>query len=88
VWAAGITLQAMDSSHVSLIALFLRAQGFQHYRADRNISLGLSIASMAKILKIAGNNDIVTLRADDEGDALTFMFETPKQTRLSSSRSS
>jgi len=82
--STGITLQAMDSSHVSLVALFLRADGFQHYRADRNISLGISLASMAKILKIAGNDDIITLRAEDAGDAVTFMFESPKQTRLSS----
>ena len=67
----------MDSSHVSLVALFLRAEGFQHYRADRNISLGISLASMAKILKIAGNDDIITLKAEDAGDAVTFMFESP-----------
>lgn len=30
--SAGVSLQAMDSSHVSLVALFLRAEGFQHYR--------------------------------------------------------
>jgi len=37
-----------------------------------------------KILKIAGNDDIITLKAEDAGDAVTFMFESPKQTRLSS----
>ena len=30
----------MDSSHVSLVALSLRADGFAHYRCDRNISMG------------------------------------------------
>jgi proliferating cell nuclear antigen len=41
----------MDSSHVSLVALHLKADGFQHFRADRNISLGINLGSMAKILK-------------------------------------
>lgn len=82
--ANGLSLQAMDSSHVSLVALFLKHDGFQHYRCDKNISLGVSMASMAKLLKIAGNDDIVTLRAEDAGDQLTFLYESPKQLRHSS----
>jgi len=81
--STGITLQAMDSSHVSLVALFLRAEGFQQYRCDRNISLGISLASMSKVLKCAGNDDIITLKAEDSGDSVSFMFESPKQTRMS-----
>lgn len=81
--STGISLQAMDSSHVSLVALFLRSEGFEHYRADRNISLGINLASMAKILKCAGNDDCITLKAQDNGENVTFMFESPKQTRVS-----
>jgi len=47
--------KAMDSSHVSLVALLLRAEGFDPYRCDRNLSLGISISSMSKILKCSGN---------------------------------
>jgi len=81
--SAGVSLQAMDSSHVSLVALFLKADGFSHYRCDRNISLGINMASMAKILKCAGNDDIITLKAEDTADSVSFMFESPKQTRVS-----
>jgi proliferating cell nuclear antigen len=73
----------MDSSHVSLVTLFLRAEGFQHYRSDRSLSLGINMGSMSKMLKCAGNDDIITLKADDQPDDLTFMFESPKQTRIS-----
>ena len=45
----GISLQAMDSSHVSLVALLLRADGFDHFRCDRNISLGINLGSMGKV---------------------------------------
>lgn len=65
--STGVSLQAMDSSHVSLVSLFLRNDGFQHYRADRNISLGLNLGSLSKVLKCAGNDDIITLKADDNG---------------------
>ena len=79
----GISLQAMDSSHVSLVALLLRADGFDHFRCDRNISLGINLASMGKVLKCCNNDDIVTLKADDNADSMTFMFENQSQDRIS-----
>jgi len=81
--SSGITLQAMDAAHVSLVALFLRAEGFHHFRADRNISLGISLTALSKILKCAGADDIITLKAEDNGENVTLMFESPKQTRVS-----
>ncbi|CAM9633636.1 unnamed protein product [Heterosigma akashiwo] len=56
----GISLQAMDSSHVSLCSLMLRMDMFDHFRADRNSTLGINITNFSKILKCAGNDDIVT----------------------------
>jgi len=50
--SSGITLQAMDSAHVSLVALFLRADGFNHFRADRNISLGIISPRLRKSLSV------------------------------------
>jgi proliferating cell nuclear antigen len=34
-------------------------------------------------VRCAGNEDIITLKAEDSGDTVTFMFESPKQTRVS-----
>ncbi|GFZ14962.1 proliferating cellular nuclear antigen 1 [Actinidia rufa] len=81
--ATGFSMQAMDSSHVALVALLLRSEGFEHYRCDRNISMGINLANMAKILKCAGNDDIVTVKADDGTDSVTFMFESPTQDKIS-----
>jgi proliferating cell nuclear antigen len=50
----GISLQAMDSSHVCLVSLNLQADGFDHYRCDKNLSMGLHLPNLAKILKCAG----------------------------------
>jgi len=79
----GLSLQAMDSSHVSLCSVLLRSDGFDHFRADRNNTLGLNFGSLSKILKCAGNDDIITLKAEDEGDSINFMFETKSQDRIS-----
>jgi len=81
--STGISLQAMDSSHVSLVNVFLRSDGFEKFRCDRNIALGINLASMAKVLKCAGNDDSITIKADDTGDVATFMFESPKSDKIS-----
>ncbi|GMI84094.1 A. THALIANA PROLIFERATING CELL NUCLEAR ANTIGEN 2, proliferating cell nuclear antigen 2 [Hibiscus trionum] len=81
--ATGFSLQAMDSSHVALVALLLRSEGFEHYRCDRNISMGMNLNNMSKMLKCAGNDDIITIKADDGGDTVTFMFESPTQDKIS-----
>lgn len=39
--SAGFQLQAMDNSHVSLVAMQLRSDGFEHFRCDRNMSMGV-----------------------------------------------
>lgn len=75
--ATGFSLQAMDSSHVALVSLLLRSEAFEHYRCDRNISMGMNLGNMSKMLRCAGNDDIVTIKADDGSDTITFMFESP-----------
>jgi proliferating cell nuclear antigen len=77
-----LTIQSMDSSHVSLVAVALQSSGFELFRCDRSISLGFNSANMAKILKCAGGDDIITLKADDDGDTLTLMFESPGNERI------
>lgn len=80
---AGIQLQAMDTSHVCLVTLMLRHDGFEQYRCDINRTLGISIANLSKVLKCAGNDDIITLRAQDEGDTVSLTFESPNADRIS-----
>lgn len=73
----------MDNSHVSLVSLTLRSDGFDKFRCDRNISMGMNLGSMAKILKCANNDDTVTIKAQDNADTVTFMFESPNHEKVS-----
>ena len=81
--ANGLALQAMDSSHVSLVALLLRSEGFDHFRCDRSLTMGMNLTNMAKLLKCANNEDVITLKSDDDGDSVSFMFESPKGDKVS-----
>jgi proliferating cell nuclear antigen len=47
----------MDSSHVALVSLNLSIDGFEHYRADTNMVIGVSINNLAKVMKLANNDD-------------------------------
>jgi proliferating cell nuclear antigen len=81
--SSGISLQAMDPSHVSLVSLLLRADGFRYYRCDRARSLGVNLTSVAKILRGADNDDTLTLSADDVGDTVVFAFESARHDKTS-----
>jgi proliferating cell nuclear antigen len=80
---SGISLQAMDNSHVALVALTMKEDMFEPYRCDRNLALGVNLISLSKILKCAANEDIITLTAQDEPDKLSLQFESAKTERFS-----
>ncbi len=71
----------MDSSHVALVSLNLSMEGFEHYRADSNMVLGVSIANLAKVMKLADNTDAITLSADQDSTHLRIVFENAKNER-------
>ena len=79
----GISLQAMDSSHVALVQLKLDKAGFATYRVDKPVTLGLSISNLAKVMRLVGNNDSITLRCDTTGEpqSISIICESGKQER-------
>jgi proliferating cell nuclear antigen len=72
----------MDGSHVALVSLNLSMEGFEHYRADTNMVLGLSVATLAKVMKLADANDAITLQAEQDPSHLKLIFENPKTERV------
>merc|ERR1712072_987082 len=64
VGPAGISLQAVDTSHVALVSLNLSMEGFESYRCDSNVILGININNLSKVMKLANADDSITLQAD------------------------
>ncbi|SPP85919.1 proliferating cell nuclear antigen [Drosophila guanche] len=77
----GMQLQSMDNSHVSLVSLSLQTGCFEKYRCDRNVSLGLDLKSLSKVVKSASGDDSVTLSAADKADKLLLSFESDNKSR-------
>ncbi|PWN28443.1 putative proliferating cell nuclear antigen [Jaminaea rosea] len=78
----GIRLQAMDNSHVALSSVELRTDAFTLFRCDRPMSIGVKLDSLQKIVRTAGNDDVVTLKKDDDGDNLNLVFEAKNSDRV------
>uniref|UniRef100_A0A914DQ98 DNA sliding clamp PCNA n=1 Tax=Acrobeloides nanus TaxID=290746 RepID=A0A914DQ98_9BILA len=76
-----MSLQAMDASHVALVALKLENGLFDMYRCDRTINIGISVANLTRALKCANNDDSCMIRYNDEGDTVLFTFVDEKRDR-------
>lgn len=77
----GLSLQAMDTSHVALVSLNLSMEGFESYRCDQNIVLGININNLSKVMKLADPADSITLSAEQDPSTLKIIFENPKTQR-------
>lgn len=81
--SAGLSLQSMDDAHVTLVILQMRAAGFENYRCDRTLPIGINMSSLSKIIKCGNNEDTLTLKANDDGETLSVVFESPKGDKVS-----
>ena len=72
----------MDNSHVALVSVSLEKEGFANFRCDRPIPLGVNVASLTKVLKCAKDDDIVTLKANDDADILNLTYEAARSDRI------
>jgi len=71
----------MDTSHVALVSLYLSMEGFESYRCDQNIVLGININNLSKVMKLADPADSITLSADQDPSTLKITFDNPKTQR-------
>lgn len=72
--SSGIELQAMDSSHVVLSRLELNLGFFEFYRCTTNISLGINVRELLKILSCSEQNDALTLEAAENVDFVNVVL--------------
>ena len=74
--STGIVLQAMDSAHVSLVHLLLKSDGFDKFRCDKNLSLGVNMVTVSKMLRSVSSDDSITVKAMEDGDTVTFTVKS------------
>mmetsp|Transcript_18803 Transcript_18803/g.20924 ORF Transcript_18803/g.20924 Transcript_18803/m.20924 type:complete len:258 (-) Transcript_18803:66-839(-) len=76
----GISLQAMDATHVSLVAFVLHGESIERYECNKPLKLGVNLPMLAKIVRCAANDAVMTLEVDEQDlEVLTIQFETPNK---------
>ena len=65
----------MDSAPVSLVSLKINESGFEEYRCDKNITLGINLNDFSKIIKMAKSDDVLILKAEEDNSFLSITFE-------------
>ena len=71
----------MDTSHVALVSLNLSQEGFESYRCDQSVVLGININNLSKVMKLADPSDSITLQCEQDPSVLKITFENPKTQR-------
>jgi len=78
----GISLQAMDSSHVSLVSMLLQAEGFEPWKCDQTFQLGIHLAHLMKLLRCMHVKDSVELIYKENSEQLDFIFKSQNEERV------
>ena len=74
----GVTMQAMDASHVSLCFLQLKREGFNEYRCEKPKNVGISLANLSRIFKCTSVEDDLEIMVD-ESDKMNLGFKGPSR---------
>ena len=81
--SSGLSLQAIDHSHISLVSLMLKSEGFEFFKCEKSITIGVKLSSLYKILKCSSSEDSVTISCKDSTEILSLIFESPTNERIS-----
>jgi len=77
----GMSLQAMDSSHVALISMLLRAEGFEPWECQESCQLGIHVEHLTRLLRCMHSKDSLEMNYAD-GEELEFIFKNQTEDRV------
>lgn len=79
----GITLTAMDLSHICLVSLSLVKEDLDEFEADQKYELGINLEDLVKIIKRSGANDEISFIHDPKDKKLIIEMkpESAKKAR-------
>jgi proliferating cell nuclear antigen len=72
----GIHILTLDTARVTLVHMNLAAENFEEFECAQNISAGLNMANVYKLLKSVSSNDTLDIRVDGR-DYMDILIENP-----------
>ena len=70
----GIRINAMDHAKIALMELFIPQKMFHVYHCPENHALGIKVAALTKILKLAKGNNYMILNHAHNSETLDIKF--------------
>ncbi len=71
----GLSLKALDPSHVAMVSLNWPKQSFEKYECDKPTKIRVNLSSMQKLLKKAKSDESVEIDYDDASRKLTMILK-------------
>ena len=71
---SGLTMKAMDPSHIAMVDFVLPKEAFEEYKCDQEIKIGLNLDEMVKIMRRAGTNESLELSVDPNTSRMNIRF--------------
>jgi len=75
----GIYMRAMDPSHISMLDIEIPKEMFDEFSIDKEISLGIDMDEMRKIMYRAKPSDILVVNAEESKIHMTFIGESKRK---------
>jgi len=75
----GISLRAMDPSGISMVSFFMPSKAFSTYEIEKNMSIGLNLDNLSKILSRTRDNEGLVLKDADNKLLLEFVSPNGKR---------
>lgn len=79
----GVSMRAMDPSHVALVDFRLPAGAFEEYKVSKPLGLGLSLAELNKVLSRARSDDALIMEYDEGKNRFLITFKGASSRRFS-----
>ena len=70
----GITMKAMDPSHIAMVDFELPREAFEKYECSEEIKIGLNLDELVKIMRRAGAGDSLELSLEEGSNRLIIKF--------------
>jgi proliferating cell nuclear antigen len=74
--AKGIHILTLDTARVTLVHMNLGSENFEEYECPEDVSAGLNMANVYKLLKSVSNQDTLDLRVEGR-DYMDMLIENP-----------
>ena len=79
----GLKIMTMDPSHTILIHLKLQSDKFEKFYCEKDMTIGISMLCLFKLIKIMSNNDTLTLYVEkDDINRLGIRIENGEKNSL------